>query len=114
MKGKWKIILIAFFMLPMVVFFPGCSCGKEPDTTTQIRTDITYTVRFYTNSEDVFNIASQTVGEGQLVREPDTPKRTGYRFIGWFKDKELTQIWTFALDTVYGDMTLYAKWQKRD
>lgn len=112
MKRKWKSFLIALLMLPMVVFFSGYGCGQTGAQTTQ-RVDMTYTVKFYTDSKQTFNIASQVVKEGQLVRRPIEPIKTGYDFIGWYKDKNFEQIWTFELDTVHGDMTLYAKWKKR-
>ena len=100
-------------MLPMVVFFPGCSCNSD-QAPTQSRTDLTYTVRFYTDSLQTFNISNQTVKEGQLVRRPIDPIKTGYRFVGWYLDSELTQVWTFEIDTVSQDMTLYARWQIRE
>ena len=98
----------------MVVFFPGCSCGKNSSSSdSQLRTNLTYTVRFYTDSLQSFNISNQTVQEGQLVRRPPDPVKTGFRFVGWYKDSECTQVWTFEIDTVSSDMTLYARWQER-
>lgn len=97
-------------MLPMVVFFPACSCGKDNSTPTEPNQ---YTVYFYTNSADTFNISSQTVEEGNLIRRPDTPTKKGYNFIGWYSDSALTKVWTFEIDTVHKNMTLYARWEKR-
>ena len=117
MKRKWKIILIALFvLLPVMVFFPAC--GKEDDDSSGIGNGgviagTTYTVHFYTGTEHTFNISNQTVAHGGLVRRPDNPVRTGYVFIGWYKDLACTEVWTFEIDTVTGDMTLYARWQKR-
>lgn len=109
-KWKWKNILISILILPIVVFFPACSCNSEQPT---LKEPNQYIVRFYTDSKDTFNIPSQTIEEGNLVREPDRPTKTGYAFIGWYKDMDRTQIWTFLVDTVHENMTLYARWEKR-
>ncbi len=39
-----------------------------------------------------------------------TPKRTGYTFLGWYKDATGQTAWNFATDKVDGDVILYAKW----
>ncbi|MGN0961350.1 MAG: InlB B-repeat-containing protein [Christensenellales bacterium] len=113
MNKKWKVILIALLMLPIVVFFPGCncSCGTDPNQTNKPNNQ--YIVTFYTNSADTFNIPSQTVNEGNLVRKPENPVKTGYIFIGWYQDASLTKVWRFEIDTVKSNMTLYARWQER-
>ena len=112
MSKKWKIILIALLMLPMVVFFPGCSCSSEEDGKSSVPQE--YTVRFYTGSTDTFNIPSQTLMEGSLVRRPDNPRRDGYEFIGWYKDQACTLLWSFEVDTIKSNITLYAYWQEED
>lgn len=38
------------------------------------------------------------------------PVKTGYKFDGWYQDKELTKAWDIKKDTVSDSMTLYAKW----
>ncbi len=53
--------------------------------------------------------AWQEVEEGGTVRKPDTPKKTGYQFKGWYIDETLTQVYDFNTE-VTEDMTLYAKW----
>ncbi|MBQ7351428.1 MAG: InlB B-repeat-containing protein [Clostridia bacterium] len=114
MKGNWKKFFVALCMLPMVVFFPGCSCGKYNESVQTNRYEnLTYTVRFYTDSTESFNIANQTVKHGNLVRQPQTPTKTGYRFIGWYTDTSWQNVWVFELHTVEKDMTLYARWEKR-
>ena len=117
MKMKWKKILIGLIMLPIMVFFPACSCNEtESSNNLQdvAKQHMTYTIHFYTGTESSFNIPNQTVKYGGLVREPDeNPVRPGYTFIGWFRDPTWTQEWRFILDIVESDMTLYAGWQKR-
>lgn len=49
--------------------------------------------------------------EGSVLQlEEIVPQREGYLFTGWYTDPELTNRVTSV--TVYGDMTLYAGWQK--
>jgi len=112
-KLKIKKILIALIFLPIVVFFPACG-NNENNNTNTVDPSATYTVHFYTGTEDTFNINNQTVARGGLVRRPDNPVRVGWIFIGWYKDIELTEVWTFEIDVVTSDLTLYARWQERE
>ena len=45
-----------------------------------------------------------------IVLADYTPKRNGYKFVGWYKDKALTEKIEYAI--LDYDMTVYAKWQK--
>lgn len=114
MVKKLKLLLIAILMLPMVVFFPGC--GGDDGSSGQKKNPSYYTVTFYTDSAETFNIPSQTVQEGQLIRKPQNPYKTGYRFKDWYSHPSLDPdfIWTFEIDTVTSNITLYAKWEKKD
>ena len=40
------------------------------------------------------------------------PTKSGYTFTGWYLDKECTQPWDFAKDTVKENLILYAGWEK--
>lgn len=42
---------------------------------------------------------------------PERPTKEGFRFIGWYTDRDCTELWR-ACDTVSGSMTLYAGWEK--
>ena len=115
MKNRWKVLLIALFiLLPAMLFFPACGKDDEDSKPTGVPAGTTYTVHFYTGTEDTFNISNQTIAHGGLVRRPDNPTRTGHIFIGWYKDIDCSEVWTFEIDVVTGDMTLYAKWQVRE
>ena len=119
MKKFWKNfkkLLICFLILPIVVMFPMACGGDDSSSSSGAGGKInnnTYTVHFFTGSDETFNIPNQTVAKGGLVRKPDTPRRTGYVFIGWYTDMACTTVWTFEIDTVISDMTLYARWQQR-
>ena len=45
-----------------------------------------------------------------IVLADYTPKRDGYEFLGWYKDKALSEKIEYAV--LDNDMTVYAKWQK--
>lgn len=68
----------------------------------------TYTVSFESNSGT--QVSSQTIEEGGLVSKPENPSRTGYSFMNWYSNPNLTTIWDFDSDTVSSDITLYAGW----
>lgn len=67
-----------------------------------------YLVQFNSNGGSV--VPSQSVAAGAKVTEPDDPTKEDYTFDGWYSDLALTDAWTFATDTVSGDLMLYAKW----
>lgn len=41
---------------------------------------------------------------------PETPTREGYRFDGWYLDRDCVYPFDPATETVTDSMTLYAKW----
>ncbi|MBO4898147.1 MAG: carboxypeptidase regulatory-like domain-containing protein [Clostridia bacterium] len=51
----------------------------------------------------------QKVYQDETVSVPDAPKKSGFSFGGWYKDRDYTEEWDFA-ETVSGPMALYAKW----
>lgn len=108
MKKFLRTIILVIVMLPMVVFFPGCNCnfGNNDDGLN------TYPVMFYTGSGDSnsFHYETQIVKHGYTVSRPKDPKRAGYRFAGWYKDKELTITWKFDDDRITEITTIWAKW----
>lgn len=65
------------------------------------------TVRFNTDGK----ISSQRVVRNALVQQPQTPLKDGYKFDGWYTDKELTNKYDFS-EKVTKSFTLYAKWIK--
>ncbi len=50
------------------------------------------------------------VAEGTILEEPNDPRRDGYIFEGWFKEKDCKNLWNFKSDKVTGNTTLYAGW----
>lgn len=66
------------------------------------------TVRF--DSQGGTAINESTVLADTYVEEPVAPKKAGYKFGGWFTDKECTKAFDFKATKVTKDITLYAKW----
>jgi uncharacterized repeat protein (TIGR02543 family) len=48
-----------------------------------------------------------------IVGTIDVPSPEYVTFCGWYTDKSYTYQWNPAIDTVKGDMTLYAKWERK-
>ena len=56
-------------------------------------------------------ITALTYGDTIVAPTPPTRDVPGwYSFDAWYKEASLTNVWTFATDTVTGETTLYAKW----
>ena len=60
-------------------------------------------------------IGGRTFDYLQRVYPPISPTKTGYNFIGWFTDSDLTEEYEFSsTDTMPAqNFTLYAKWEKQ-
>ena len=66
-----------------------------------------YTVKFETNGGS--EIADKTVNKNKVLEAPEAPTKDGFKFDGWFTDKELTTAYDFTAKVTKG-FTLYAKW----
>lgn len=53
--------------------------------------------------------AAEKVGDGQKATEPAAPTAEGYKFGGWYTDKDGTAAFSFNTP-ITEDITLYAKW----
>ncbi len=47
------------------------------------------------------------------ITKPENPIKSGYDFIGWYRDSSLNSQWNFGKDVVLEDMILYAKWEEK-
>ncbi len=54
----------------------------------------------------------QTVKHGKTAEKPADPGRTGFRFLGWFADENLTTEFDFS-QAIEEDTTVYAGWKKK-
>lgn len=84
--------------------------GKATKNTTLYAkwTNAKYTVTYNTSWWDV-DVANSKVSYGTNLKEP-RPKKSGYVFIGWYTDSNLTKAWDAKNGKVTKNMTLYGKW----
>lgn len=57
------------------------------------------------------NIKTTAKSKNYKVAKPEDPKRSGYKFMGWYAANESEQ-WNFTGHAVTTDMTLTARWSK--
>jgi uncharacterized repeat protein (TIGR02543 family) len=67
-----------------------------------------YAVTFDSRGGDP--VAGQNVAHGEKIAEPGAPANGDLFLEGWYKESGLTTKWSFAVDTVTGPVTLFAKW----
>jgi len=82
--------------------------------------DITLHARWNTNTNTVTFVANggaalpetQVIGHGTRVTRPNPMTKPGYHFGGWFTAADFSgDAWDFANNIVFGDITLYARWE---
>lgn len=89
------------------VVIPAGSTGDREYTANWVETR---TVTFDVNGHGTAP-APQTVDIGTKAVKPADPAQTGWRFDGWYTDKDCTAAYDFDKE-VTKDITLYAKWVK--
>jgi uncharacterized repeat protein (TIGR02543 family) len=67
-----------------------------------------YTVVF--NSQGGSSVASKVTNYNTVITAPTAPTRSGYLFVGWYKESGCVNAWGYATDKVTGNTTLYARW----
>ena len=70
-----------------------------------------YTVSFESNGGS--KVSNQTVTRNSVMKEPTTPTKDGFDFVGWYTDKELKTKYDFSAK-VTKSMTLYAAWAEKN
>ena len=70
------------------------------------------TIYFDLNGEESGSIPSvQADADGKITLSTEEPKRSGYKFIGWFDSKKNGN--RITEDTIFeDDTTIYAQWEK--
>ncbi len=69
-----------------------------------------HTVAF--DLKDGSEASVQTIKHGKTAEKPADPGRTGFRFLGWFADENLTTKFDFS-QAIEEDTTVYAGWKKK-
>ena len=70
-----------------------------------------YTISFDSNGGS--DVAAITRDYESVVTKPASPTKEGYTFAGWYKDEELTQLYSFTTMPAE-NITLYAKWTSNE
>lgn len=70
-----------------------------------------FTVRFDTDGGS--HIESVKIMHSETVSVSEVPVKEGYAFTGWYTDRDCTDKWDIATDTVTDSMTLYAGWAEK-
>ncbi len=84
------------------------SMGICPATTVSYDLSECFKVSFYTGTDE--QIESQIMLTSSAAKEPATPLKSGYTFVGWYTDKECTKPYDFVTK-LNKDTTLYAGWK---
>lgn len=71
-----------------------------------------YTVTFecYNDSGEI-KVPSQIVKKGDCIKQPENLKKSGYEFLGWYKDLYGDEKYDFS-SSVNNNIVLYAGWRK--
>ena len=82
-------------------------CGNVSETLHyQYNRDITVT---FDTQGSYSKIPVQTVTRGETATQPESPKKSGYCFSGWYTDSDCTEAFDFSTPIIT-DTILYAKW----
>lgn len=84
-------------------------CVIKSGSTEIAKKDFGYSVVFDTQLGNTVPTL-KNVESGKTIDEPNDPRRPGFIFTGWYKEKECKNLWNFSYDTVDSDITLYAGW----
>ncbi len=92
-------------------WFESTFGGEDPDNggTVTPPEDDRHTVTFVTNGGRA--VDPLKIEDGKRIGNLPTPSRDGYKFLGWYTDKECTKKWS-NMTKVTGDVTLYAGWKE--
>lgn len=71
-----------------------------------------YTVTFESQGGSTIEPITGVIPGNNITAPSPAPIRDGYTFKGWYKEENCTDQWNFENDTVTGNITLYAGWEK--
>ena len=74
-----------------------------------------YKVTYNANGGSFGYVDNNSYDENALVNRPTVePTKTGYQFVGWYKDAALSTEWNFLTDKITSHLTLYAKYEEKE
>ena len=95
--------------LTLDVFFTYDQSSSSAYIVIEAKYNEKVTVTFDFNYEGAENV-TKVINKGDKI-DALAARRKGYMFLGWYKDKELTEIASFD-EPIASDTTFYAKWEK--
>jgi uncharacterized repeat protein (TIGR02543 family) len=104
-----------FLLFTMAVFmaFAMISCGGGGDDPPPPPPPPVYTfISFDLNYPSAPAVTPALVGADGKITLPDDPTRTGFTFVGWYKERFGYTARAVAGDTYDGALTLYASWDE--
>ncbi len=94
---KFKLIILILLTAALAFMLTACADIEH----------MYYSVKFDTGDSSAPMV--KAVEEGDKIKKPEDPTKSGYVFIGWYNGDTL---WDFDNGTVTSDMTLTAKFEK--
>ena len=102
---KFNRFMSLLIVAVLLLSFVGCA-DKSGDASGTTAPFLGHMVYFATNGGE-----SLAPMRATTLNSPPTPKRSGYKFEGWYLDEQLTQSAVFPIKLT-NDISLYAKWLK--
>jgi uncharacterized repeat protein (TIGR02543 family) len=69
-----------------------------------------WTVTFNAQQGSAVDPLTGVLNGATIAKPAEDPTRSGFSFMGWYKESAGTNVWNFDTDTVTANTTLYAKW----
>lgn len=93
----------------------GSAMGESIDSKMDVTLNVKPGYREYYDTNGGTKVLPQYVEEGKKDTEPEQPHKDGYRFIGWYtqKDSSTDSYWSFG-QLLAENISLYARWEKKE
>lgn len=98
---RYLITFILFIFITLIT----TSCSQNDKNTV--------TINFFYNYEEAPDDFLITMEKGEVLTEPDKPKRENYLFLGWYKQKECIDLVNFD-EPIDESINVYAGWMMDD
>ena len=69
-----------------------------------------YLVKFDLGYQAETPVPDQFIASASKAEEPEAPTREGYDFAGWYKDNQFSEAFSFTMESILAETTVYAKW----
>lgn len=69
-----------------------------------------YYVKFDLGYQAETPVPDQFIASASKAEEPEAPTREGYDFAGWYKDNQFSEAFSFTMESILAETTVYAKW----